>query len=457
MREKPGNTQRNKRMGGRRFFLWAGVVIWTGLFLMAFGGDFDAARPLLRKQIRLGPHFFRGIPRQLLPGEYTDRILVKFKPEVSKKMVHLAAKAYQIDDCREIALGIQSWRVPLALSLEEAIFALSRNPDVEYAEPDYKLTVQTIPDDPYFKYQYALLNYRQEIGEPGSPRGNMRADMKAIEGWEETKGNSGVTIAVIDTGVDFSHPDLKDNILPGGRDFVFGDLDPSDDHGHGTYVCGIIAADTNNREGVAGITWHCSILPIKGISAEGEGYTSWVIEAIVWAANRGVDIINLSVGASEISQALEEAIHYAWQRDILLVSCAGNHNHQVAYPAAYEEVMAVAGTDYLDHRSGFSNFGPQIEVAAPASRIYVCFPTWEVKPGSPPYGFITGTSLSCAYISGFAGLVKSAKPWLTAEEIRDIIRFSADDVNAADHPGWDPYLGYGRANLEKALVPIKLR
>lgn len=444
-------------MGGRRFLLCAGAVLWAGLFLMAFGGDFDVARPFFKKPFRLGPHLIRDFPRLLPQDKQTDRILVKFKPEISKTMIRLAAKAYQIDDCKEIAFGIQSWRVPLSLSLEEAIFALSRNPDVEYAEPDYKLTVQSIPDDPYFKYQYALLNYRQEIGEPGSPRGYMRADMKAIEGWAETTGNAGVTIAVIDTGVDFAHPDLKRNILPGGRDFVFDDLDPTDDHGHGTYVCGIIAADTNNQEGVAGITWNCRILPIKGISAEGEGYTSWAIEAIVWAANRGVDIINLSVGASEISKALEEAIHYAWQRDILLVSCAGNHSRQVAYPAAYEDVMAVAGTDYLDHRSAFSNFGPQIEVAAPASRIYVCFPTWGVKPGAPPYGFISGTSLSCAFISGFAGLIKSAKPWLTAEEIRNIICFSADDLNAVDLPGKDPYLGYGRANLEKALAPIKIR
>jgi thermitase len=444
-------------MRGRRFLLFLVLVLLAGFPLVAFGGDFYIARPFVREHFRLGPGLLRAFPRVLAQDKHTDRILVKFKPDISEQVIHLAAKAYQVVDCRETALGIQSWRIPLSLSLEEAIFALSRNPDLEYAEPDYKLTVQTIPDDPYFKYQYALLNYRQEIGEAGSPRGYMRADMKAIEGWQETTGNSMVTVAVIDTGVDFSHPDLKRNILPGGRDFVFGDLDPSDDHGHGTYVCGIIAADTNNREGVAGITWNCSILPIKGISAAGEGYTSWVIEAIVWATNWGVDIINLSVGASEVSRALEEAIHYAWQRDILLVSCAGNHNRQVAYPAAYEDVMAVAGTDHLDHRSAFSNFGPQIEVAAPATRIYVCFPTWGVEEGARPYGFISGTSLSCAFISGFASLIKSAKPWLTAKEIRNIIRFSADDVNAIDHPGWDRYLGYGRANLEKALVPIKLK
>jgi len=452
-----GNPIRKKKMWRRRFFFPLLFVLLAGSPLMTHGGDTHVTWPFLGNHFRLGPDFLRFFPRMLPPDQHTDRILVKFKPDISDPMIRLAARAYQIEDVRKIPLGIQRWRIPPSKSLEEMILLLSRNPDVEYVEPDYKTTIHAIPDDRYFSYQYALFNYRQEIGEAGSPRGYYRADMKALEGWQETTGNPNVTIAVIDTGVDFSHPDLKKNILPGGRDFVFGDFDPSDDHGHGTYICSIIAADTNNREGVAGITWNCRILPIKGVSAAGEGYTSWVIEAIVWAANWGVDIINLSVGASEISRALEEAIHYAKERDILLVSSAGNHNRKVAYPAAYEDVMAVAGTDYLDNRSAFSNFGPEIDVAAPATRIYVCFPTWKVEPGTPPYGFMTGTSLSCAFISGFAGLIKSVKPWLKAEEIKNIICFSADDVNASRHPGWDPYLGYGRADLEKALIPIKIK
>ena len=424
---------------------------------MMFGESTHITRPFFRNHVRFGPDFLNPFPHILPPERYTDQILIKFKSGISEPQIRLAAQAYQIEDVRKMPLGLQRWKVPLTTPLEDLLFMLSRNPDVQYAEPDYKMTIHAIPDDPYFRYQYALLNYRQEIGEAGSPIGYLRADMKAIEGWQETTGDPDVVIAVIDTGVDFSHPDLQKNILPGGRDFVFGDFDPMDDHGHGTYVCGILAADTNNGKGVAGITWNCRVLPIKGISAAGEGYTSWVIEAIVWAANRGVDIINLSVGASEVSQALEEAIHYARERDILLVSSAGNHNRKVAYPAAYKDVMAVAGTDYLDNRSAFSNHGPEIDVAAPASRIYVCTPTWSVESGTPPYTFITGTSLSCAFISGFAGLIKSNKPWLTAEEIKNIICFSADDVNAERNPGWDPYLGYGRADLEKALVPIKIK
>jgi thermitase len=444
-------------MRQRWLFIPLFVMLLAESSLLAFVGEPFESKPYLRFFFIGERGLHRVLSHRLSHEQDIDQILVKFRPKISDPMIRLAASAYQIEDVRKIPLGIQRWRIPSSKSLEEMIFLLSRNLDVEYVEPDYKTIVHGIPDDPYFSYQYALFNHGQEIGETGSPSGFWRADVKAIEGWKETTGDPGVTIAVIDTGVDFSHPDLKKNILPDGRDFVNDDFDPSDDNGHGTYICGIIAADTNNREGIAGITWNCRILPIKGISASGEGYTSSMIEAIVWAEDRGVDIINLSVGASAPSRALEEAIHYAKIRDILVVSSAGNHNREVSYPAAYKDCMAVAGTDYLDNRAFFSNFGPEIDVAAPARRIFVCIPTWKVETGSPPYGFISGTSLSCAYISGLAGLIKSIKPWLKAEEIKNIICFSADDINSSIHPGWDRYLGYGRANLEKALVPIKIK
>ncbi len=410
---------------------------------------------------RLNPfrteHFFRP-PHIFLSyrGNDTDQILVRFKPGVSGQMIQLASIAYGIKKNNKIpGLNVYCWKVPEGKSLAEMIFLLGRNPDVEYVEPDQKIYIHSFPDDPYFGYQYALFNFGQEIGEPGSPRGYAGADVKALEGWEETKGSQEIIVAVIDTGVDLSHPDLQKNILP-GVDFVNGDLDPSDDNGHGTYICGIIAADTNNHEGISGIAPYCRILPIKGLNAGGEGYSSWAIEGIRWAANRKVDVINLSVGATGPSLFLEEALRYASSKDIVIVSSAGNHNTKVAFPAAYPTVMAVAATDYYDHRAYYSNFGPEIDVAAPGSRILVCFPTWEVDVGASPYGFISGSSLSCAFVSGLAALIKSIKPWLNAEEIKNVIRFSADDVNHAQHPGWDRFIGYGRINLEKALCPIKI-
>jgi thermitase len=444
-------------MKSRRFFFLLFLTVLVVPPLMTFTKESHVPKPFLRDYFRIEPRLHHFFPLRFPQGIKTDQILVRFKPDITDSVIRLASRAYRVEDIRKIPFDLQRWKIPPSQSLEEMIDVLSRNPDVDYVEPDYKTVVHGIPDDAYFGYQYALFNHGQEIGETGSPSGIWRADLKALEGWRETTGDRHVTIAVIDTGVDFSHPDLRKNILPGGRDFVNDDFDPSDDYGHGTYICSIIAADTNNLEGIAGITWNCGILPIKGISASGEGYTSWMIEAIVWAADRGVDIINLSVGASAPSLALEEAIHYAKEKGILVVSSAGNHNHEVSYPAAYEDCMAVAGTDYLDNRASFSNFGPEIDVAAPARRIFVCIPTWQAGTDSSPYGFVSGTSLSCAYISGLAGLIKSIKPWLRAEEIKDIICFSADDVNKSSHPGRDIYLGFGRANLEKALVPIKIK
>lgn len=434
------------------------LLLLTFVFVSSFSfpaGDKEPRFGL--KHLSRKEHLFRhphiSLSRRRI---VTDRVLIRFKPEVSRRMIRLASAAYGIEETGKIfGSNVYSWKVPEGKSLDEWMFLLGRNPDVEYVEPDQKIYIHSFPDDPYFGYQYALFNFGQEVGGPGSPRGYVGADVKALQGWEQTKGSPDIVVAVIDTGVDLDHPDLQNNILP-GMDFVNGDLEPYDDNGHGTYICGIIGADSGNHEGISGIAPGCRILPIKGLNAIGEGYTSWAIEGIRWAAEKGVDVINLSVGATGPSFFLEEALSYASSKDIVIASSAGNHNTAVAFPAAYPTVMAVAATDYYDHRAHYSNHGPEIDVAAPGSRILVCFPTWMVGEGAPPYGFISGSSLSCAFVSGIAALIKSNKPWLHAEEIKNIIRFSSDDVNQAQHPGWDRWIGYGRINLEKALKPIEI-
>jgi len=447
---------------------WKGSLALLGLLIViqplsgsAFFRGKEPARSVIpvdwgRKPLQ-GVLFHHSPPVFFPAGVKTDRVLVKLRPGVSIQRLRRSAEAYRLEGTDEIPqLHMLVWTVPPGRSVLETVGLLRMNPDVEYAEPDYRTSLHILPGDRYLGYQYGLVNLGQEIGGPGSPRGVPGADTRAVRGWEETTGSPDVVIAVLDTGVDFSHPDLQENILPWGRDFVNGDLDPSDDNGHGTAVCGIIAADTDNGEGVAGVSWHCRILPVKGIDAQGGGYTSWMIQAILWTADLDVDIINLSVGAEVPSRALEEALDYAARKDILLVSSAGNHHREVAYPAAYPRCMAVAATDYTDSRASFSNFGPEVDVAAPGKRIYVCLPTWKVPAGSPPYGFMSGTSLSCAFVSGLAGLIKSVKPWLSAEQLRKIICYATDDVNRSQYRGRDVYLGYGRINLEKALVPIEV-
>ncbi len=253
------------------------------------------------------------------------------------------------------------------------------------------------------------------------------------------------------------HPDIKNKLMSAGRDLVNDDFDATDDNGHGTYVAGIAGAETNNNSGIAGVAWNAKILPVKVVDKDGSGFYDWIIEGITWAADQGADVINLSLGGEDASQLLVEALKYAYDKQVVIVASAGNEDAGVLYPAAYDAyVLAVSATDYNDARPSWSNKGPEVDVAAPGVRIVSLVPTWYFGPGSLPYGFGEGTSASAPHVAGLAGLLKGLKPFLKVSEIMDVIRFSADDVNSAERPGKDDELGYGRINMEKALVPIKI-
>ncbi len=454
------------------------------IFIFFFSSSFDF--PRLRKQKRNPMRMFRhqvhsinhGQPFGMGETRYApDRVLVKFKPTLSLQTIATAINAYQAKTIKQIpVLDIYILKVPEYSTVEEMIYALKLNPDVEYATPDYKTYITAVPkpNDNFFDLQYTLFNEGQEIGFPG-PQGKNRADIKALEAWEETKGDVQIIIAVIDTGIDFDHPDLTntediEKIASNGYDYVNNDNDPSDDHGHGTFVAGLAAAKTDNVEGIAGVSWNCQILPLKAVESDGSGYVSWLVEAIIYAADNGANVISMSLGfplgpgeeEDPDVLLLEEALEYAHANGVVCVASAGNEGDSVIYPAAYDEFcLAVAATDYNDSRPSWSNFGPEVDVAAPGLKIVGPVPSW--LPGLiwkdftlPPYGFGDGTSASTAIVSGFAALIKSAKPWLEPDEIMDIIRFSADDVNADEHPGKDDFIGNGRINMEKALVPIKI-
>jgi len=239
-------------------------------------------------------------------------------------------------------------------------------------------------------------------------------------------------------------------------------------------VAGIAAAESNNSEGIAGVAWNCKIIPIKAMDKEGSGYYSWIIQAIIWATDHEADVINLSLGGEEPAQSLRDAVRYASENNVIVASAAGNEGSSVRYPAAYDEYclavaatdyypaaydeycLAVAATDYDDNWLSWSNSGSEVDVAAPGERIVGPVPTWYWGPGSFPYGYGSGTSASTPHAAGLAALIKSIKPWLTASEIINIICYAADDVNSSQFPGKDKFIGYGRINMEKALVPIKI-
>jgi thermitase len=412
-----------------------------------------------------------------------DEVLVKFKPSLSINSIQKTLNAYQAKTIKKLRKSdVHQLQIPEYSTAEEMLWILEQNPDVEYACPNYivHITAVSKPNDTFFDYQYALFNEGQDIGIPGSPHGRNRADIKALEGWEETEGSEETIIAVIDTGIDFEHPDLKnetdleDKILSNGYDFVDDDADPYDEignpqdgAGHGTWVASIAAAKTNNNEGIAGVAWNCRILPIRAIDKDGFGNTSDLVEAIYYAVDNGADVINMSLGFSlgpgETVPPLEDAVRYAYINGVVCVASAGNDGSDVLFPAAYDEYcIAVAATNYDDQRVTFSNtqglwesnFGDEIDVAAPGRRIVGCVPLWYFGEGSIPYGFGDGTSASVPHVVGLVALIKSIKPWLSVDEIMNVVRFCADDTNASEYPGKDEFIGYGRINMEKALVPI---
>lgn len=417
------------------------------------------SNPSLRDIHTLKDNFrSRGYQQRYTSGE----ILVKFKSTLTDNEVEALLNVYQSRKIKKIPkLNVYKIQIPESYSVEEMMYAFDRNPDVEYAEPNYLVYIAVTPNDTLFQEQYALHNTGQAIGVPGSPSGIARADIKAPEGWEETKGSAETIIAILDTGIDRLHPDLRNNVISGGRDFVNDDFNATDDHGHGSLVAGIAAAETNNTEGIAGVAWNCKLLPVKILDEDGWGDYFDIADGIIWAADNGADVINMSFGGEQPypndDRALREALSYAKDAGSVLVAAAGNEDDYVYYPAAYDEYcIAVAATDYNDERPWWSNPGPEVDVAAPGDRILSCVPTWYWGPGSFPYAYAEGTSMAAPHVAGLAALLKDLKPWLSVDEIMDVIRYTAEDVNSGSDPGFDDFIGYGRINLETALVPIKL-
>ncbi len=267
------------------------------------------------------------------------------------------------------------------------------------------------PNDPYFTKLYGLHN-------TGQTGGTSDADIDAPEAWAITRGSPAVIVAVIDTGVDYNHPDLAANCIA-GYDYANNDADPMDDNGHGTHVAGTIAATGNNAIGVAGVTWNTRIMPLKFLSASGSGYTSNAIKAINYAKQHGATIASCSWGSSGTDKALQDAITNA--PGILFVCAAGNSAKNTdIYPQSpaslpNANILAVAASDAKDRLASFSNYGAKtVDVAAPGVSIL------STTPGSS-YAYMSGTSMATPHVSGIAALIKAKKPSLTTSQVKDLI------------------------------------
>lgn len=325
-------------------------------------------------------------------------------------------------------------RVPVPPGEEQAqAEVLARQPTVLYAEPDYiAQALDRTPNDPEFERQWNLRTLRLPAA------------------WDLATGSPAIIVAVVDTGVDLGHPDLAGNIASGGWDFVNGDDNPQDDHGHGTHVAGIVAAVTNNALGVAGVAWQARILPVKVLDRDGDGTSSDVASGIRWAADAGASIISLSLGGPA-SRTLADAVAYAQQRGALVVAAGGNEYQEgnpTTYPAAYPGVIGVAATDRFDQRAFFSNTGPYIDLAAPGVDIFSTY--WGAS--SSTYRALSGTSMAAPHVAGLAGLVQSALPELTAVEVTEVLTMTAEKVGSTSYVnGRNDEYGYGRIDARAAL------
>ncbi len=301
---------------------------------------------------------------------------------------------------------------------------LADNPAVIFAEPNPLRFSMYMPNDPLVVQQWAL------------------TVIQAFDAWHITTGGE-IVIAVLDTGVSLTHPDLEGKVLP-GYNALQDNNHVEDDNGHGTAVAGLIAASTNNQQGIAGMCWGCRILPVKVLNARGGGDDASVSRGVRWAVDNGAQIINMSLGGSRESQTLREAIEYAFQQGVLIVASSGNdrpNGNPINYPAAYPEVIAVGATGTSDAIAGFSNTGDYIMIAAPGVNLWTT--TLDGAYGAP-----NGTSFASSYVAGTAALVFTLRPDLRHEDVTCILQASADDKGS---PGKDPEYGWGRLNALRAV------
>jgi subtilisin family serine protease len=321
-----------------------------------------------------------------------------------------------------------------------------------------------MPNDPLFMDQWAHKNFGQDGGKAD-------ADISSLKAWETQKGSSDVVVAVLDTGVDFTHVDLKDNMwirpanIPAYTDAELGtynDLngfngtdaiaDPMDDNGHGTHCAGIIGAEGDNGEGIAGVNWHVKIMPLKFLGRGGFGSVDDAIEAINYAIDRkkngvNIRIISASWGSTQRSQALEDVIRAAGDAGILFIAAAGNdssdNDTRPHYPSNYDlpNVISVAATDRNDQLASFSNFGVKtVHVAAPGKDIPS---TWL----NDAYREASGTSMATPEVSGVAALVVANEPNISMKDLKARILRSVDKIASLK----DKVASGGRINAAKAL------
>jgi subtilisin family serine protease len=359
-------------------------------------------------------------PREHVPG----RLLVGYSRELDPAVLSRTLLLHHAVLRRhDLALGMHAIDVPEE-ALEPILASLRQTGLFDYVERDYYAHTASDPNDPSFGSQW----YLPRIAGP--------------QAWSLTTGSPSIVVAVIDSGVYGEHPDLKSKLVQGWN-FVQPNEDTSDVLGHGTAVAGTVAAATNNGIGIAGVNWASRVMPLVVVDASDFAAYSDIASAIRFAADRGVRIINISIGGPNPSDALQSAVDYAWSRGAVIFASAMNESTSSRYyPAACNHVVAVSATDANDHLASFSNFGGWITLAAPGTNILT-----TMNGGG--YGYWNGTSFSSPVAAGVAALLLAASPDLTADQLVATLKQTADAVGDAN------YFGAGRVNAYRAVLAVK--
>ncbi len=428
------------------------------------------------------------VSKRQVPVSRSDprpELIVRFRPDVPLAEIRRIAAKYNdtvddkyenikglvlIDDLDDADTNITVEQYTAMSGLVEYAEANERiyldDPaDDSYGPASASTEAPNFPNDPEFGQQWGLNNTGQEGGKAGS-------DVSALKAWEKTKGSEDVVVAVLDTGVDYNHQDLRSNMwtrpadVPEYRDEELGSFndingfnadaniaDPMDDNGHGTHCAGIVGAEGNNGEGIAGVNWNVQIMPLKFLGRGGFGSTANAIEAINYAIDRkqngvNIRIISASWGSTSRSKALEDAIRAAGENGILFVAAAGNastdNDKRPHFPSNYKlpNVISVAATDNNDQLASFSNFGAKtVHIAAPGRQIVS---TWM----GGAYREASGTSMATPYVSAVAALIVARDPHISVERLREKLLSSVDKIDSLN----GKVATGGRLNAAKAVA-----
>ncbi|MFC1862916.1 S8 family serine peptidase [Thermodesulfobacteriota bacterium] len=389
----------------------------------------------------------------------SHELVIRFNKEMSDEEI----SALILEKGASVKTHIESLNyyvltIPPHDTVHEAMKWFGQKGVVDRVEPNYVIPIKLFPDDTEFAKQWYLHN-------TGQAGGIGDADIDAPEVWDIERGNEAVVIAVVDTGIDYTHEDISQNIwvnsgeIPDNgldddgngyvddtigwdfvdsdngasdEDYTVQDNDPMDKQGHGTHVAGIIGAVANNEKGVTGVAWNCEVMPVragyKASSGDGALESVYAAQAIIYAAENGASIINLSWGTSMNSDLIKDAINFAADSGVLICAAAGNENSEsFNYPAASDNnaIIAVGATDINDNKASYSNYGNWVDVSAPGTSIY--------SLGlDNTYKYMSGTSMATPHVAGLAALIFSYFPEITPVEVKTRIMRSVDILSGLE-------------------------